>query len=138
MPPSSNIRKSAKNKSLYPEVPAVQALIVFYSVRGVVAVRVLLLPVPAVGAHFLDAVLSHPAKLIPGLGGVSIALGDVAGAAGLDDVGDGLAAGLLEGVDDIQHAVALAGAEVAVKRPQFVSSFLMAQTWPRARSTTWM
>ena len=95
------------------EVPAVQALIVFYSVRGVVAVRVLLLPVPAVGAHLLDAVLSHPAQLVFGLGGVSVALGDVAGAAGIDDVGDGLAAGFLEGMDDIQHAVTLAGAEVA-------------------------
>ena len=76
------------------EAPAVQALIVFYSVCGVVAVRVLLLPVPAVGAHLLDAVLGHPAQLVLGLGGVGVALCDVAGAAGVDDVGDGLAAGL--------------------------------------------
>ena len=38
------------------------------------------------------------------------------GSAGIDDVGDGLAAGLLEGVDDIQHAVTLAGAEAEMRR----------------------
>ena len=78
-----------------------------------IAVGVVLLPVPAVGTHLLDAVLSHPAQLILGLGGVGVALGDVAGAARVDDVGDLLAAGLGEGVDDIQHAVALAGAQIA-------------------------
>ena len=77
-----------------------------------VAVGVLLLPVPAVGAHLLDAVLSHPAQLVLGLGGVCVALGDIAGAARVDDVGDLLAAGLGEGVDDIQHAVTLAGAQI--------------------------
>ena len=40
--------------------------------HGVVAIGVVLLPVPAVGAHFLDAVLSHPAQLVLGLGGVGI------------------------------------------------------------------
>ena len=80
---------------------------------SVVALGVLLLPVPAVGAHLLDAVLSHPAQLTLGLGGVGVALGDIAGAAGLDDVGELLAAGFLKGMDDIQHAVALAGAQVA-------------------------
>ena len=43
-----------------------------------VAVGVVLLPVPAVGTHLLDAVLSHPAQLVLGLGGVGIALGDIA------------------------------------------------------------
>ena len=75
----------------------------FYKLlHGVVAIGVVLLPVPAVGAHLLDAVLGHPAQLILGLGGVGVALCDVAGAAGLDDVGDGLAAGLFECVDDVQ------------------------------------
>ena len=52
-----------------------------------VAIGVIFLPVPAVGAHLLDAVLSHPAQLVLGLGGVGVALGDIAGAACLDDVG---------------------------------------------------
>ena len=78
-----------------------------------VAVGVVLLPIPAVGTHLLDAVLSHPAQLILGLGGVGIALGDIAGTAGIDHIGELLAAGLLKGMDDIQHAVAVAGAQVA-------------------------
>ena len=78
-----------------------------------VAVGVVLLPVPAVGTHLLDAVLSHPAQFILGLGGVGIALGDIAGAAGIDHIGELLAAGLLKGMDDIQHAVTLAGAQIA-------------------------
>ena len=81
--------------------------------HGMVAIGVVLLPVPAVGAHFLDAVLGHPAQLVLGLGGVGVALGDITGAACLDDVGDLLAAGLGESVDDIQHAVTLAGAQIA-------------------------
>ena len=48
-----------------------------------VAGGVVLLPVPAVGAHVLDAIFGHPAQLPLGLGGVGVALGDVAGAAGL-------------------------------------------------------
>lgn len=78
-----------------------------------VAIGVVLLPVPAVGAHLLDAVLGHPAQLVLSLGGVGVALGDITGAAGIDDVGDLLAAGLGEGMDDVQHAVALAGAQIA-------------------------
>ena len=81
--------------------------------HGVVAVGVVLLPVPAVSAHLLDAVLRHPTQLVLCLGGVGVALGDIAGAAGIDHIGDLLAAGLGEGVDDFQHAVALAGAQIA-------------------------
>ena len=40
------------------------------------------------------------------LAGVAPALGNVAGAARVDDVGNLFAAGLAEGVDDVQHAVA--------------------------------
>ena len=71
------------------------------------------LPVPAVGAHLLNAVLGLPAQLALGLAGVAPALGNVAGAARVDDVGNLFAAGLAEGVDDIQHAVAVAGAQIA-------------------------
>ena len=78
-----------------------------------VAVGVVLLPVPAVGAHVLDAVFGHPAQLPLGLGGVGVAFGDVAGAAGLDDVGQLFAAGLFKGVQHVHDAVALAGAQVA-------------------------
>ena len=86
----------------------------FYKLlHSVVAIGVVLLPVPAVGAHLLDAVLSHPAQLVLGLGGVGVALRDITGAARVDDVGDLLAAGLGEGMDDIQHAVTLAGAQIA-------------------------
>ena len=67
----------------------------------------------AVGAHVLNAVLCHPAQLVLGLGGVGVALSDIAGAAGVDDVGDLLAAGLFKGMEHFQHAVALAGAQVA-------------------------
>ena len=69
------------------------AIFVGFLLHGVVAVGVLLLPVPAVGAHLLDAVLSLPAQLTLGLGGVGVALGDVAGAARVDDIGDLFAAG---------------------------------------------
>ena len=70
---------------------------------GLVAVGVVALPVPAVGAHLLDAVLGLPAQLTLGLAGITPALGNVAGAARIDDVGELLAAGLAEGMDDVQH-----------------------------------
>src|SRR5699024_11289850 len=73
---------------------------------GLVAVGVFALPVPAVAAHLLNAVFRLPAQLLLGLGGVAPALGNVAGAARVDDVGQLPAAGLAEGVDHIQHAVA--------------------------------
>ena len=86
----------------------------FYKLlHSVVAIGVVLLPVPAVGAHLLDAVLSHPAQLVLGLGGVGVALRDITGAARVDYIGDLLTAGLGESVDHIQHAVALASAQIA-------------------------
>ena len=54
-----------------------------------------------------------PAQLVLGLGGVGVALRDITGAARVDDVGNLFAAGLAEGVDDVQHAVTVAGAQVA-------------------------
>ena len=80
---------------------------------GLIAVGVVALPVPAVGAHLLNAVLGLPAQLALGLAGVTPALGNVAGAARVDNIGNLLAAGLAEGVDDVQHAVAVAGAQIA-------------------------
>ena len=51
-----------------------------------------------------------PAQLTVGLGWIRIADGNTAGAAGLDDTGNGDAAGLFKGMDQIQHAAAAAGA----------------------------
>ncbi len=71
-----------------------------------IAVGVGALPTPAVGAHALDAVLGL------GLGGVGVAGGDVAGAAGLDSVGNVDAGCGHEGVHQLEHGGALAGAQV--------------------------
>ena len=80
-----------------------------------VAVGVHGLPLPGGGAHVLDAVLRLPAQLGAGLARVRVAGGDVPGPAAADDIGDGLAAGLLVGAQDLQDAVALAGAQIADK-----------------------
>ena len=77
-----------------------------------VAVRVVLLPAPGILAHVFNAVLRLPAQFSGCLGGIRPALGHVAAAAGLDDVGHLHAGGLLKGVHQIQHAVALTGAEI--------------------------
>ena len=71
------------------------------------------LPVPAVAAHFVNAVLSFPAQLTLGLAGIAPALGNIAGAARVNDIGQLLAAGLAECMNHIQHTVAVAGAQVA-------------------------
>ena len=75
-----------------------------------IPIRVFLLPVPAVPAHVINIVFRMPAQLTVGLGSIRIADGNIAGAAGLDDVRNGDAAGLFKGVDQIQHAAAAAGA----------------------------
>ena len=78
----------------------------FYKLlHSVVAIGVVLLPVPAVGTHFLDAVFRHPAKLVLCLGGVCIALGNVAGAARVDHIGDLLTAGLGENGKSTRKAI---------------------------------
>ena len=53
-----------------------------------------------------------PAQQLFGLGGVRVADGDVAGTPGSDPVGKRQAVGLFKGMDDIQDAVARAGAQV--------------------------
>ena len=76
-----------------------------------VAVGVLLLPVPAVGAHLLDAVLSLPAQLTLGLGGVGVALGDVAGAARVNGRSVTTLEGLQEEAAEFGAFIADQGAE---------------------------
>ena len=73
--------------------------------RGLIPIRVVALPVPAVGAHLLDAVLRLPAQLALGLGGVAPALGNVAGAARVDHIGDLLTAGLGENGKSTRKAI---------------------------------
>jgi hypothetical protein len=48
------------------------------------SVRIVLLPVPAVAAHLLDAELSLPTELCLSLSGVTVACSDVTRTAGLD------------------------------------------------------
>ena len=67
------------------------------------------LPFPAGSAHLVNTELCPPAHLVKGFFGVGVALGNIAGAAGINDVGQGLAAGLFIGLQDLQNAVALAG-----------------------------
>ena len=50
-------------------------------------VGIVLLPVPAVATHLLDAELCLPSELLLGLGGIAVAGGDVARTARLDGVG---------------------------------------------------
>ena len=101
-----------KERKKLPE-PAKSVPAVLYRLRSVVvSVRILRLPSPGVRAHFLNAVLGLPAKLLLRLAGVGVAGGDIAGAAGLDLVRDLHAGGFLEVLHDIQHAVALSGSQI--------------------------
>ena len=70
------------------------------------------LPAPRIAAHLLQLLFGAPAQQLLRLFRGGVALGDVAGAAGVDDVGDGDTVGGLEGVDDVQHAVSVARAKV--------------------------
>ena len=78
-----------------------------------IAVGIHRLPLPGGGAHLLDAVLGGPAQYVSGLGRVGVAGGDIARTAGVHRVGQRLAAGFFIGVENIHHAVALAGTQVA-------------------------
>ena len=79
--------------------------------HGVVAIGVVLLPVPAVSAHLLNAVLSFPAEFIFRFGSIGVAGCDIAGAAWLDFIRNCFAAGFFVSLDNIEYAVAFAGAE---------------------------
>ena len=91
---------------------------------SLISVGVLGLPLPGGSAHLFNAVLGFPAHLVPGLLGVCVAGGNVAGATGVHDVGQFLAAGLLIGVENVQHAVALAGTQVAHKEAAVLGHLL--------------
>ena len=66
---------------------------------------------PAVLAHFLNASLSSPAKLLCCLFGVCIALGDIACTSGLDNIRNVYAACLDERIDNIKNGISLACAK---------------------------
>ena len=70
------------------------------------------LPAPGVAAHLLQRLFRAPAQLLFRLFRGGVALGHVAGAAGVDDVGDGDVVGRFKRADDVQHAVAAARAQV--------------------------
>ena len=77
-----------------------------------VAVGVEALPVPTVTYHVVDVEAGFPAQFFGGFVGVAVAGGDVAGSAGLDDIGDFDSVYTLEGMHHVEDAVAVAGAEV--------------------------
>ena len=87
-------------------------LFVGAGLTAAVAVRVALLPVPGVAAHFLDAVLGLPAEFLECLFGVAVAGGDVACTAGLDAVGHLESVHLFKGVHHVEHGVAVACTQV--------------------------
>ena len=74
--------------------------------------RVEVLPPPSVGAHVGEAAFSPPAEKGSRLAGISVTGCDVAGPTRRDHVRHPLAAGLLEGPHDLQHAVTSAGSEI--------------------------
>lgn len=89
-----------------------------------VAVRILGLPFPGVGAHFFDAVFRFPAEFFFCFGSVGVAGGDVAGAAVSDYVRDFNAGCFFEVLYDIKNAVTFAGAQVVDVESGFVFDFL--------------
>ena len=58
-----------------------------------ISVGIVRLPAPCVRAHVLKVLFCGPAQDLPGLRGVGIACSDIAGAAGIDDIGKLLTAG---------------------------------------------
>ena len=87
-------------------------------------VRILLLPVPGIGTHLLDAVLSLPAKLLFCFVAFGVAGCDITVTARFDFVFQRMAACFLECVDHIEYAVAFAGSEVVNGNALVVSQFL--------------
>ena len=70
------------------------------------------LPAPGVAAHLLQRLFRAPAQQLFRFFRGGVAFGHVAGAAGVDDVGDGDVVGRFKRADDVQHAVAAARAQV--------------------------
>ena len=84
----------------------------FKQSTSLVSVRILTLPVPAVVAHLVDAILSLPAQLAFSLRRVAVASGNVASATRLDRVGNLYAINLFKSLHHIQHAVTVTSAEI--------------------------
>lgn len=101
-----------------------------------ISVRILLLPAPAVLAHFLDISFRFPAKLFVSLARVGIANCKVACAPGHDFVFDINAGGFFECVHNIKHAVALARAEVVDENSFFAFNLLNRFNMAERESTT--
>lgn len=78
-----------------------------------VSLRIVLLPAPVIRADFPKPPARLPVKQCFGVGGIGVALGNVAGTAFGNAIRDRFAAGRAERLDHIQHAVANAGAQVA-------------------------
>lgn len=70
------------------------------------------LPLPRIGAHVREAMCRAPAKKGGCLAGIGITGCDITGAARRDFVRDTIAAGLLKGPDNFQHAVPSSGSEI--------------------------
>ena len=79
---------------------------------GRVAVRVLRLPAPSVGAHAVEVVLRDPAQLVARFVAGRVVYSYVARATRLDLVGQLASAGALEGMYHVQHAGARAGSQI--------------------------
>ena len=79
---------------------------------GRVAVRVLRLPAPSVGAHAVEVVLRDPAQLVARFVAGRVVYSYVARATRLDLVGPLASAGALEGMYHVQHAGARAGSQI--------------------------
>ena len=84
----------------------------FYILLLLESVWIMALPTPAILAHLLNAAFSLPAEFLGGEGRIGPALCDVARTARANLVWDWTARSLLERLDDLQHAVAMACAEV--------------------------
>ena len=77
-----------------------------------VSLRVVLLPVPRVAAHFFDAIFGLPTEFVESFLRIAVASGDIACTARLDAVRNFYVVHFFEGFDDIENGVAMAGSEV--------------------------
>ena len=75
-------------------------------------VGVILLPVPAVPAHILNAVLRFPAEFFIGLSRIRIAGVNISGTPALDDVRNFKSVCSFKGLHHVQHRVTNTGAQV--------------------------
>ena len=83
-----------------------------FSMPELIPVRVPALPIPAVAAHISQRPLRFPAKDLFRFGWIGINSCQISRAARADDVGDGDAVDLGEGMHHFQNTDAAAGAEI--------------------------